>query len=59
MTNEADRNGGIPDAAYSERVAEAEYRWNHRMEPDPLEGFAGTINFKPEPKPESTGMGKP
>lgn len=46
----------IPDAAYLRREARAEYRWNHRGEPDPSEGFPngkiipekGTINFRAE-----------
>ncbi len=30
---------GMPDANYLRMVARAEFAWNHRMEPDPLEGF--------------------
>lgn len=45
MTNEIRKDRSkIPDADYLRREARGEFRWNHRMEPDPLEGFvAGSI----------------
>lgn len=40
MTNEIRKDHSkIPNAGYLRREAPEEYRWNHRMEPDPLEGF--------------------
>lgn len=36
---ENENNSRIPDANYLRKVARAEYRWNHRGEPDPSEGL--------------------
>jgi len=61
MGNERrEHQGGMPDADYFRSIAEAEYAWFHRMEPDPLEGFKddphrGTNNVGPE----STDVGNP
>lgn len=54
----SDHQSGMPNAAYFRMVAEQEYAWNHRGEPDPMEGFPdhGIIDFTAQTAVEIDGQ---